>query len=297
MKNREINFDVKQLVSFLEVAREQSFTRASRKLNLGQATISHHIGQLEKMLGVSLMTRTSKDFSLTPEGEAFREFCVKFFSDLDGLVRTMSGASSGGIAEIAASTIPSTYIIPGVVARLNEKNPRFYYRVSVSDSREVVERIKEGNAEIGVLGRQIKHPSLVYERLMTDEIVLIGPVQSPETISVKDIPQLRMIMRESGSGTRNAVENALSDKGMHPSDLNIVYECSTSEGVKEAVTAGIGYSFISKLAINRELDFKSFIMIKIRGMSISRDFYAVYQKNRPRSKAAALFLEEVLTGK
>ncbi|HOW83856.1 MAG TPA: selenium metabolism-associated LysR family transcriptional regulator [Spirochaetota bacterium] len=293
MKNREINFDIKQLVSFLEVAREQNFTRASRNLSLGQATISHHIGQLEKMFGVTLMNRTSKDFSLTPEGEAFRDFCMKLFGDIDGLLRSFSEAASGGVAEIAASTIPSTYIIPAVIARLKEKNPQFFYRVSVSDSREVVELIKEGRAEIGVLGRLIKHPSLAYDRLMTDEIVLIGPNPGPDTVSAKEIPSLKMIMRESGSGTRNAVENSLSGMGIRLSDLNIVYECSTTEAVKEAVAAGIGCSFVSKLAIERELEQNTFRIIRTRGMTISRDFYVVYQKNRPRGRAAALFLDEI----
>ncbi|HOO73302.1 MAG TPA: selenium metabolism-associated LysR family transcriptional regulator [Spirochaetota bacterium] len=295
MKYKDLNFDVHQLRSFCEVTNEESFTRASRKLNLGQATISHHVSQLEKMLGLSLITRSSKEFSLTDEGKLFREFCLKFFEEIDSLVANVSEKSSVGFAVISASTIPSSYIIPPVIVRLAAEQPGFYYRVNIADSREVVETIKEGKIEIGVLGRKMQHPSLAYEKVFSDEIVLIGAQDMPDRVSVDDIPGLKMIMRERGSGTRAAVENALSTYNLHPSDLKIVYETTSPEGIKECVAFGMGVSFVSRLAIKKELALKSVKIIQIKNININRDFYLVYQVNRNLSRAAALF-KEVITG-
>jgi len=75
MSLKNFNFDLKQIRSFLEVVNEKSFTNASRNLKISQASISHQIGQLEKMLGVKLIFRNSQDFSLTGEGRIFVKFC------------------------------------------------------------------------------------------------------------------------------------------------------------------------------------------------------------------------------
>ena len=72
MKKKELNFDLKQLRSYLEILQEKSFTSASRKLKIGQATISSHIQGLEEMLGLKLIKRTSKEFTVTPEGKTFQ---------------------------------------------------------------------------------------------------------------------------------------------------------------------------------------------------------------------------------
>ena len=135
---KDFNFDLKQVRSFLEVVQEKNFTRASRKLKLGQATISHHIGSLEDMLGVRLINRTSKNFELTQEGETFKKFCEGMTAEIDNLRHELEDALPTGITRITSSTIPSTYILPGAIARIRSKEKNFFYSVEISDSREAI---------------------------------------------------------------------------------------------------------------------------------------------------------------
>ncbi|MCP4136420.1 MAG: LysR family transcriptional regulator [bacterium] len=290
---KELNFDLKQLRSFLEVLKENSFTRASRNLKIGQATISHHLGQLEEMLGVELITRTSKRFLVTPQGKIFEAFCEELFANINKLKANLDAGTFGGVTRISASTIPSTYILPGVAARLKKEYPDFFYKVDISDSREVVEKIKEGKTEIGVSGKQLKHPSLLYQHIYSDELVLIGAPEAPRRVSIEEIPGLPLVERESGSGTKDSYERILKEHGIHPSDLTIVFESSTSEGVKESVIAGIGMAFISRLAIRKELSLKMLKIIPIDDLKIDRDFFLVTQKNRHLSPPAEAFIAAI----
>lgn len=290
MKKGELNFDLKQLRSYLAVLQEKNFTRASRKLKRGQATISHHIQSLEEMLGVRLIERTSTAFSVTDDGKTFKAFCEKLFDDIEKLRDDLERDSAGGTSIIAASTIPSTYILPRVIAGLSRDYEDLYYRVEISDSREVVEMVKEGVAEMGISGRQLKHSSLAYEHVFSDEIVLIGTRDFPDSMAIGDLRDLSLVGRERGSGTRNAYENALSKLGVLPSDLRIVLECSTTESVKEAVVSGIGAAFISSLAIEKELRLKMLKVIDIQGFSVARDFYVLYLSNKHLSVAAQKLL-------
>ncbi len=290
---KDMNFDLKQIRSFNEIIKENSFTRASRNLKIGQATISHHIQQLEEALGVKLINRTSKSFSITPEGETFLDFCKNVFTQLDELRENLDKSTEGGSTDIAASTIPSTYILPAIISSLRKNNPEYYYRVHIFDSREAVEFLKEGKAELAITGKQVKHPSLEYSLILQDNIVLIGSSSSQKTMQISELGHAPLVRREKGSGTRNATDEALIAAGISPAELNNVYECTTSEGIKESVIEGIGFAFISKLAIRRELDLGILKEIKIEGFEIKRNFYIAFQKNRHLSSPARAFLEAV----
>lgn len=290
---KEINFDLKQLRSFIEVIKEKSFTRASRKLRLGQATISHHIHLLEEMTGSELIHRTSRGLTITDAGRAFHEFCVKLFTDIERVKLSMAGEPPGVVTKISASTIPSTYILPVAIAAVRKRYPHFVYAVESADSREVLEIVKAGDAEIGVVGKRVRHPSLAFHHILTDEIVLIGSPRHPDSIQPEQLKELPLITRESGSGTRTAYEKELSRHTIAPALLNPVFECSTSECMKESVIAGIGAAFISRLAIEREIHLKKVKIIRIRGLVVKRDFYAVSPKSHVLSHPAQALVHEL----
>jgi len=285
-KNSVLNFDLRQLRSFIEAVREASITRASRKLGLGQATISHHILQLEASLGVQLIQRNSKNFALTEEGTAFLSFCDDIFSRLERLRGEIGSGGFSAPTIVAASTIPSAYILPGAVADIRFSNQEYSFRTIISNSRESIELIKEGRADIGIVGRSTRHPSLEFHRCSSDEIVLVGLPSMPDSITPGALKSMPLVVRENGSGTRTAYEKKLSGRGVLPRDLRVAFECSTSEAIKEAVASGIGVGFISDLAIKNEVSLGIMKIIRITGVSIKRDFFIVYHKKRRLSDAA-----------
>ncbi len=291
---RELNFDLKQIKSYLTVLEEKSFTKASRRLKLGQATISNHILLLEEGLGVSLIRRSSKDFSVTRDGLVFKEFCERMLADLEETRASFAREDFPGIVRIASSTIPSAYILPRLLGGLRSVSPETLFRVEISDSREVIEKVKEGVVDAGISGKMWKHPSLVYHKIQTDEIVLVtSDREYPEMIGIEVLKELPLISREKGSGTRDHYETVLSQKGILPSELKTVLECSTSESVKEGVLAGMGMAFLSRLAIERELALKLIRIVKVKGLAMKRDFYLVHMKNRSLTVPVKLLLSSI----
>jgi LysR family transcriptional regulator, low CO2-responsive transcriptional regulator len=295
-KIQDLNYDLRQLRSFLEVLNESSFTRAARKLRVGQATVSNHVGQLELMLGVTLIKRTAHDIAVTEEGKVFRAYCEKVFCDIETLEADIGAAVPAGVTTIAASTIPSAYIIPGILGEAKKRSPGLAYRILVADSREAVGMVKEGVADAGIVGTEYRHPSLVFTPVARDEIVLIAPRGFPARTAVKGIHALPLIMREPGSGTRRAMEEALAGSGIQPSALQVVMECTTTEAIKESVAAGLGASFVSKMAIAREIKSRAFHVVDIEGMAIKRLFYFVQSGTRRIQRPAALLLDLLLEG-
>ncbi len=285
LMNRDLYFDLKQIKSFIEVVRTKSFTRASRILGLGQTTISHHVGQLEKNLGINLIERSTKSFILTKAGQAFYRFCEKMMGDLENLEHEMGDERMPIAVTIAASTIPSAYIIPKALPRVLGKITHVKYRIKVYDSREAIEQVKEREADAAVVGRIIKHPHLSYTEIWEDEIVLVCLKNAhPSKISANDIAKIPLVIREKGSGTRHSYEEALNRCGVYLPDLKVVMECSTSEMAKEAVLSGAGASFISILAVERELKSGILQIIEVKGVKIRRKFYFVALKGKKLEK-------------
>lgn len=293
-KNKELNFDLKQLRSFLEVLNQKSFTRASRRLKLGQATISHHIRELEEALGTKLIHRSSKEISITEQGRMFRSYCEKLFAGIDDLAASLGRGMPGGFARIAASTIPAAYILPKILAAVKKRFPDIVYRIEVTGSREAVEKVKEGRADIAVVGEAYKHPSLTYMPFYSDRIVLIGSRSYPDRISIADLSRMPFIIREPGSGTKKAYERALSKMKIRASSLSAVMECTGSESIQQSVAAGIGVSFISQLAMSNENRKNPIKIIDVDGLEIKRFFYTAHVTRRTLSQPATILLGSLI---
>lgn len=295
MSLKDFNFDLKQIRSFLEVVNEKSFTNASRNLKISQASISHQIGQLEKMLGIKLIHRNSQDFSLTGEGRIFVKFCHKLMKDVEGLKADMQAGTFGGVVSIISSSIPGAYILPEILSQFRKKEKDgVYFKLDIGNSREAVEKIKQGEADLAIVGREIRHPALTYTKIFEDEVVLVAGKDYSGTIKVSDIKTVPLILRESGSGTKNAAEIFLNEHDILPSELNVIMECSSPEGIKEAVIKGLGFAFISKLAIEEDIKSGKLKIIPIKGLDIKRDFFLVTSNVRTLHEPAGRLLSFIL---
>lgn len=296
MPFKDFNFDLKQVRGFLEVVSEKSFTNASRNLKMSQASISHQVSQLEKMLGLKLINRNSQDFSLTDEGRIFVRFCEKLMKDIGSLKSEMQAGTFGGIITIISSSIPGTYIIPAIISAHRKITQGNYYKLEIGNSREAIEKIKQGEVDCAVTGREIKHPSLSYTEIFTDEILLVTSPANRLKVPAEDFRKIPLVVRETGSGTKNVVENALLEHGIQPSELNIVMECTTSEGLREAVICENGYAFISSLAVDRDIKLGRIKVCDTGSFKIRRPFFLVTSKVKPLNENAANFIGFIRSG-
>ncbi len=295
MALKDFNFDLKQIRSFIEVVNEKSFTNASRNLKISQASISHQIGQIEKMLGVKLIHRNSQDFSLTGEGKVFVKFCNRLMRDIDGLKAEMQEGTFGGVINIISSSMPGSYIIPEILStfKKNEQDGIFF-KLDIGNSREAIEKIKQGEADLAIVGREIRHPALTYTKIFEDQVVLVSGNDYSGSIKAEDLKTVPLIFRESGSGTKNAAEMYLNQMDIIPSELNVVMECSSSEGIKEAVINGLGLAFISKLAIEDDIKSGKLKIVDIKGLDIRRDFFLVVSNVRTLHEPAGRLVSFIL---
>jgi DNA-binding transcriptional LysR family regulator len=287
--------NISQLRTFLEVVERGSFSEAARSMGLSQPAVTMQIQGLEADLGATLLERRYRRVDLTEAGRALMPIARKVLAELEGARTAIERLSDtvGGHLDLAVSTTPGQYILPRLLGSFLAAYPDVTVSLRVYDSADVVTRVESGEAHLGMTGAELAHAKVDYERMGTDELLMICPVNSELSnrrhVELADIAEYPFIARESGSGTRMVVEKALRDGGVDPSDLNVVMELGTSEAIVNAVEGGMGVGVVSHWMADKALSLGTVAQVAAPGFPVSRPFFAVVPRG-VRSRAADALL-------
>ena len=241
-----------QLRIFVEVAERGHVTRAAEALQMSQSAASAAIAALEDLSQIRLFDRVGRRIQLTEPGRTFlRE--ARAVLDRAALARSvledLAGFPAGPMALAASQTI-ATYWLPRRLAAFHAANPRVRLNVMIRNTREVESAVAEGEVAIGLVEGPTRHPALIRTHLDEDQVVLVtaaGREPLPVAASGRvDLRALNWVIRESGSGTRHALEELAAREGLSLEDLNVFLVLPANEAVREAVEAGAGATIISR---------------------------------------------------
>ncbi|EKN71061.1 LysR family transcriptional regulator [Neobacillus bataviensis LMG 21833] len=247
-----MNFN--KLEAFILVVEKKSFSEAAATLKSSQPTTSLKIKSLEEELGMELLERGTSGIQPTAAGklvyQAAKEVTQRWRrleDELHGLQDTLTGTLT-----IGASTIPGTYLVPGWIKTFRNLYPKVDVTIEIGDSKKILDKLLDHQIDVGIIGLEQESTKLQFRPIATDSLVLITPnghsmIHSDDP-EFKQIKQYDFVLREQGSGTRKVMEDYLSVHECSLSDLHSVVSIGSTEAVIAAVEAGLGISFISKLA-------------------------------------------------
>ncbi|MBM4309962.1 MAG: LysR family transcriptional regulator [Deltaproteobacteria bacterium] len=278
--------DLHRLNIFIKIVELKSFSKAARRLFLTQPTVSQHVNFLERYLGVPLFDRLGKEVRPTRAGRILHTYALRLLrmaDDAECAVAFLKGTKSGTIVA-GASNIPGEYVLPGILGRFKAMYPEIAVTVHLGDTGGIVEKIVNYEIDFGVIGARIAHDQLQCTRFIDDELCLIiapvHPWAGRRDVEVSELLTVPFVMRESGSGTRLMVEQALSKAGLQPSRLSIIAELGSNSAIKQAVKAGLGISFVSARSVADEIGMKLIMTLPVQGLQIRRSFYIARHKKR-----------------
>src|SRR6056297_2207223 len=284
--------DFKQLEAFVAIAKHKSFSKAAESLYITQPTISTHIKNLEYELNATLINRSSKKIHLTEAGAILHKYAVDILNKRDYAIYSLNNYKGKieGLLEISASSVPEEHLLPKMLMSFSENFPDVRYRIS--------KKIIQGEINFGIVGSKADSGKLEYIRIMSDEIILAAPPKemysSLGEIYPGDLKAFKFILREKGSGTRKALEDALSGHGMSLSDLSVSALIENNRTIVECIKKDMGLTFLSKNVVAKDIENGSVISIPVSGMDIKRDFYFVYNRSMALSPLAEAFKNFVL---
>ena len=286
---------LRQLELFVAVAETKSFSRGAEMIALTQSTVSQHIAALERETNTKLLDRTSKGIFLTAGGKVFLQHARRVLAEKEVLKQAMD--SLHGLEKttlnLGASNIPANYLIPCFLPELNRQHPGISLTMKIGDSNEILEKLKSGQLELGIVGGRSDDDIYTYEPLLQDQLVMIvgpnHPLKNRRNTTIKELADEVFIVREDGSGTYQALQKSFLTAGIDPETFNVIARLGSNEAVKRAVASGLGCAFVSDLSIQNNLRHGELFKIDVAGLAIVRQLWLVRLRERTASPAAIAF--------
>ena len=293
--------EMRQIQVFLAVSELLNFSRAAEKIHLTQPTVSGHLKTLERFLKVQLVERGGKEVRLTPAGELFHPFARRIFTLQERARREMAlyaGAERGSL-EIGGSNTPGQYILPQTIGLFTARHSQVKITLKIGDSNTIITQVADGKLELGLVGTPAPETDFISKRCLGDELILVanpktaGKLSNP--IDLDELKKQPFIIREKGSGTRQAMQSALQKRGLeHLETLNLIAEMGSAEAIRQALKSDLGVAIVSSLSVTEDLDAGKLIKITLPDEPIRRYFYLIYNRDRRLSPLAEALVQFIL---
>ena len=277
--------EFKQLEAFVAVVDYGSFSEAARKLYLTQPTISAHVRSLEEELHTKLILRTTKKTTITTRGYQLYDSAVRMLEIRNNLLENFTGVQKHMI-DLAASTIPSSYLLPEILAAFGKTHPDIYFHSIQADSAESINRVLDGTVDLALVGQNTRDETCVFLPFCQDELVIATPITNHylglqnKSVTFENFIKDPIIIREKGSGTKKEMDLFLEQIGVTPNDLNVIARMNDLEGIKKSIVNGLGISILSARSAIDLQKTKQILLFPLEESDHKRTFYIVYSKNR-----------------
>ena len=285
--------DFDQLETFLEVARNLSFSRAAERRFRTQPAISAQIRAIEEEVGARLLDRTGGKVSITAAGKIFLVYVESALDARRAAMRAVAEAERvpGGEIVVAANEGSCLHILPEVFAEFKRSYPDVGITVRRLETREILESIIDNSDDFGVAAMPVTDKRITAVPVHRDELVLIVPTGHPlakfKEIQVAQIADYPLLLPKMGR-TRDSIDLMFEERNMK---VNVSMELDSSELLKRFVAAGVGIGFCAHSNALGDLRLGIIAVVKLADIQIRRDMALVFRKDKALSRAALAFID------
>jgi DNA-binding transcriptional LysR family regulator len=284
-------YTLKQIQTFMEVARQRSVSKAAERLFVTQPAVSMQIRQLEDAFGLALIEPLGRNIRLTHAGEAFLTHAVAALGQLKDLESHMAefvGLKRGRMDLAVVST--AKYFIPMLLVHFGRLFSGITVQLKIDNRDNVLGLLVRNEADLVVMGRAPADIDCEATAFATNPLAIVAAPDHPlvrrKKLPFSALADYRFVVREEGSGTRAAMERLFA---LHQAPLVVQMEMPSNETIKQAVMAGMGLSFLSLRTVRHELASGHIALVDIQGLPQVGHWYVTHLRHRKLSPATQAF--------
>jgi DNA-binding transcriptional LysR family regulator len=284
-------YTLRQLDTFLEVARQLSVSRAAEALHVSQPAVSMQLRQLEEIVGMPLYEQIGRKIRLTDAGQEVEQYALAASAQLRHLEDAMAarrGIRKGKVELAMVST--AKYFVPMLLVLFRKKFPEIEVVLQIHNRDSIMALLTRNEVDLVIMGRAPETIDCVAHAFATNPLGVIcapaHPLSRRRHAPLAILNDQEFVVRENGSGTRYAMERLFAEHGIHP---RVVMEMPSNETIKQAVMAGMGMSFISLRTIRQELASGHLVLVDIDGLPLLRHWHITHLAAKRLSPAASVF--------
>src|SRR3989344_3848931 len=291
-----MHLTLRQLKVFETVARHLTYTRASQELHLTQPAVSMQVKLLEGSLGAPLFEQLGKRIHLTEAGQevlSYARSITQQLDELEGVLNRLKGLGGGRLRISVAST--ANYFIPTLLGSFSRNFPDVTVSLDVTNRETLLRQLGENTVDLVIMGQPPTEADVEAMPFLDNPLVVVAPpdhtLARQKHISLARLQEETFLVRESGSGTRIAMERFFNERGMR---LKTGMEVGSNEAIKQSVQAGPGAGLLSRATVEQELTLKRLTVLDVAEFPIMRHWYIVHRRGKRLSAPAEAFKQFVL---
>jgi DNA-binding transcriptional LysR family regulator len=287
-----MRYTLRQLEVFLAVARVESVSRAAEDLAMSQSAASGALADLERQFDVQLFDRIGKRLQLSALGRSVRAQAEGLLDRARDLESALESRAAVGALRVGATLTIGDYLAVPLMARFMTENPGARVTLAVANTVEIARQVANFEIDVGLIEGEIDEPELEVSPWRDDQLVVFcaptHPFARKRALDDEDLRQAAWIVREQGSGTRQAF-----DRAMHGllSQLHIALALQHTEAIKGAVEAGLGVGCISRIALEDAFKHGSLRPCRVPHRDFRRKFFFLLHKEKYRSAGIQRWLD------
>lgn len=278
-----------RLKVFCNVARNLSFTKAAEMLHISQPAVSKHIKELEAHFSARLFDREGNKIFLTEEGKILYESSLQIFDIYNQAEFKLNQLKnkSDGVLRVGASTTMTMYIIPPVLSEFKRRFPKVTLSWINGNSEKIESALLDKEIDLGIIEGRRHSKDIKYVDMLKDELVAVAhtdrPCSARDSVSLEELPNMPLVLREKGSGTREIFEHALKESGFDLNRLQVMLELGSTESIKSYLEHVDALAIMSRRAVEKELKSATLKIIPFPEISLKRYFRFCYLQGHPSS--------------
>ncbi|MBE3589106.1 MAG: LysR family transcriptional regulator [Thermoanaerobacteraceae bacterium] len=291
--------NIRQLEAFLLVAELRNFTRAAGLLGMTQPAVSFQIKALEEDLQVTLLERNEKKVILSEAGRLLYpevKQMLRHYRKIRAVTEELRGLKAGHLV-LGATDVPGECLLPALIGGFREHYPGVRITLQVGNSAAVSRWLQEREIDLGVLGLAAELEGIQFHPWLEDQLAFIVPPWHPragQEIPLEELTREPFIIREDGSGARQALENKLAQYNLVMHDFPAVLELGSSQSIIRAVRSGLGVGAVSLRAAEESLQAGKIKAITVSGLEIKHYFYLAWPRKTANGLTANTFRHFIL---
>jgi len=293
--------DYKSLATLKAVVELGSVNRAADALYIGQPAVTKRLRSLDSCYGVPLMQHQGRKLELTTAGEKVYAYARLVLQHQAGLLDDLASLRAGhNRLRLEVTFAIGEHILPDILMHFADSHPNLRIESRLGYSRRIHTRLATGLADIALLEQAPRHPNIIVEPWMEDELLLVcgpgHPMCGRDAIELTELESLHYVLREASSSIRGTLDKTLQDQ--HLKLRHIDMEVGSTDTIIEILHRGKQVSFLPQFAVSSFLERNSLHQIKINPLNIKRTLWIAYNLANLSPQTADSFvgmLKEITT--
>ncbi|HRF31317.1 MAG: LysR family transcriptional regulator [Rhodocyclaceae bacterium] len=293
MPRRHLTF--RQLETFATVARLGSFSRAAEALHLTQPAVSIQVRQITESVGLPLFEQSGREIRLTAAGQELLRTARELddsWNRFESAVDALKGLKKGRLRVALVTT--AKYFLPRMLGAFCQRYPDIEIELEVANRARIIERLRANEDDLYIMSFPPEELDVVATPFLDNPLVVVAPAAYPlpaGPLSLADLAPHPFLLRETGSGTRKAVDRHLAANGL---TLKVKLALGSNEAIRDLVASGMGLAILSRHVLGEHPEQEGLRILEVAGFPLQQPWSVVHLRQKILSLPAHAFMNELL---